>query len=101
MLMSAPKHDPKMLIKDSERLKKRIILLLKRTPEPVIALSTLFELLGFAGLTGIGWGILSGIIVSVAIELGYEVRRVSGRYLLYRKEALYGSTKSKNKSTAP
>lgn len=87
------KSDPKMLINDAEGLKKRVISVFKRTPEPVIALSTVFELMGFPGLTGIGWGILSGIIVSVAIELGYEVRRVGGRYLLYRKGAIYGSNK--------
>ena len=66
-------------------LKNRIISVLKRSPEPVIALSAIFHALGYTGLTGIGWGVLAGFIVSVAIELGYEVRQIGGRYFLFKK----------------
>jgi len=65
--------------------KDRIVSVLKRSPEPVIALSAIFHALGYTGLTGIGWGVLAGFIVSVAIELGYEVRQIGGRYFLFKK----------------
>jgi hypothetical protein len=65
-------------------LKKKLVSILKRSPEPVIALSAIFEALGYTGITGIGWGILGGFVVSVAIELGYEVRQIGGRYILFK-----------------
>jgi len=65
-------------------LKKKLVSTLKRSPEPVIALSAIFETLGYTGLTGIGWGILGGFVVSVAMELGYEVRQIGGRYILFK-----------------
>lgn len=65
-------------------LKDRLVSILKRSPEPVIALSAIFEALGYTGVTGIGWGVLAGFIVSVALELGYEVRRIGGRYIFFK-----------------
>lgn len=65
-------------------LKEKLVSVLKRSPEPVIALSAIFEALGYTGLTGIGWGILGGFIVSVAMELGYEIRQIGGRYILFK-----------------
>ncbi len=65
-------------------LKEKLVSILKRSPEPVIALSAIFEMLGYSGLTGIGWGILGGFVVSVAMELGYEVRQIGGRYILFK-----------------
>lgn len=67
------------------RLQNKIISILKRSPEPAIALSAIFNALGYTGLTGIGWGVLAGFIVSLAIELGYEVRQIGGRYFLFKK----------------
>ena len=66
-------------------LKGRVVSILKRSPEPAIALSAVFEALGYTGVTGIGWGVLAGFIVSVAMELGYEVREIGGRYIFFRK----------------
>ena len=66
------------------RLQNKIISILKRSPEPAIALSAIFHALGYTGLTGIGWGVLAGFIVSLAIELGYEVRQIGGRYFLFK-----------------
>lgn len=65
-------------------LKDRIVSILKRSPEPAIALSAIFQATGFQGITGIGWGVLAGFVVSVAIELGYEVREIGGRYILFK-----------------
>jgi O-antigen/teichoic acid export membrane protein len=65
-------------------LKEKLVSILKRSPEPVIALSAIFEALGYTGITGIGWGILGGFVVSVAIELGYDVRQIGGRYILFK-----------------
>ena len=69
-------------------LKGRIISVLKRSPEPAIALSAVFETLGYTGVTGIGWGVLAGFIVSVAMELGYEVREIGGRYILFKTRSV-------------
>jgi hypothetical protein len=73
-------------IRSVTKYKGTVASILKRSPEPAIALSAVFEALGYAGLTGIGWGVLAGFIVSVAIELGYEVREIGGRYLLFKTE---------------
>jgi len=86
--MSATKEDTtKKLIKTTRVLKERVITVLKRSPEPVIALSAIFHALGFSGLAGIGWGILAGIVTSVAVELGYEIRQIGGRYFLFRQKS--------------
>ena len=52
----------------------------------VIPLTVVFEALGYTGLTGLGWGILSATIASVADELGYEIRLIGARYFLMKKE---------------
>ena len=85
--MSATKEDTKKLIQTTRVLKESVITVLKRSPEPVIALSAIFHALGFSGLAGIGWGILAGIVTSVAVELGYEIRQIGGRYFLFRQKS--------------
>jgi len=65
-------------------LREKIKTVLKRSPEPALALSVIFEAVGFEGLAGIGWGILAGIVVSVAVEVGYETRQIGGRYFLFK-----------------
>lgn len=50
----------------------------------MIPLTLIFEELGFQGVTGLEWGILSGIISTVGIELGYEVEKI-GRTIFLTK----------------
>jgi hypothetical protein len=72
------------LIYSTTVLRKRVITVLKRSPEPALALSAIFEAIGFSGLAGIGWGILAGIVVSASVELGYTIRQIGGRYFLFK-----------------
>ena len=62
---------------------KRVII---EIGSPIIPLTLLFENLGFAGLTGIGWGILAGAIVAVADELGYMIEKSGRQIVLVKKE---------------
>ena len=82
--MSTKEDTTKKLVQSATVIRERVITVLKRSPEPALALSVIFEAVGFAGLAGIGWGILAGIVVSVAVELGYEVRQIGGRYFLFK-----------------
>jgi len=85
--MSTAKEDTnKKLIQTTMVLKERVLTVLKRSPEPAIALSAIFQALGFSGLAGIGWGILAGIVASVAVELGYEIRQIGGRYFFFKQK---------------
>jgi hypothetical protein len=43
---------------------------------PIIPLTLVFESLGFKGVTGMDWGILSGAVSVLAIELGYRVEKI-------------------------
>jgi len=83
-MFSTKEDATKKLIHSTTVLRERVITVLKRSPEPALALSVIFEAIGFAGLAGIGWGILAGIVVSVAVELGYEIRQIGGRYFLFK-----------------
>ncbi len=67
-------------------MKEKVKTVLKRSPEPALALSAVFQVVGFEGLSGIGWGVLAGIVISVAVELGYEVRQIGGRYFLFKEK---------------
>jgi len=58
------------LTKNSTIRIKRILI---EFSSPIIPMSVLFETLGFAGITGIFYGILLGAVSMVAIELGFEV----------------------------
>ncbi len=82
--MPTKEDTTKKLIQSATVLRARVITVLKRSPEPAVALSVIFEATGFSGLAGIGWGILAGIVVSVAVELGYEIRQIGGRYFLFK-----------------
>jgi len=86
--MASENHKQTVNIGTVTAIKSKVVSILKRSPEPAIALSAVFAALGYTGVTGIGWGILSGFIVSVAIELGYDVRESGGRYILFRKEGV-------------
>ena len=83
--MSTKEDNTKKLVQSTMVIRERVITVLKRSPEPALALSAIFEAIGFSGLAGIGWGILAGIVVSVAVELGYEVRQIGGRYFLFKQ----------------
>ncbi len=86
-MFSAKEDATKKLIQSTTVLKKRVITVLKRSPEPALALSVVFEAVGFSGLAGIGWGILAGIVASAAVELGYEIRQIGGRYFLFKPKS--------------
>ena len=57
----------------NKELHNRIKRILIEFSSPIIPMSVLFETLGFAGITGIFYGILLGAVSMVAIELGFEV----------------------------
>ena len=85
-MLSTQEDTVKNLIQTTKVVRQKIITILKRSPEPAIALSAIFQALGFAGLAGIGWGILAGIVASIAVELGYEIRQIGGRYFLFKQK---------------
>jgi len=85
-MLSTQEDTVKNLIQTTKAVRQKIITILKRSPEPAIALSAIFQALGFAGLAGIGWGILAGIVASIAVELGYEIRQIGGRYFLFKQK---------------
>ncbi len=84
--MSTKEDNTKKLIQSTMLLREKVVTVLKRSPEPALALSAVFEAVGFEGLAGIGWGILAGIVISVAVELGYEIRQIGGRYFLFKQK---------------
>jgi hypothetical protein len=86
--MASETNKHKINIRTVTAIKSKVVSILKRSPEPAIALSAVFEALGYTGVTGIGWGILAGFIVSVAIELGYDVREIGGRYIFFKKKGI-------------
>ncbi|MDH5793776.1 MAG: hypothetical protein OEZ18_04340 [Candidatus Bathyarchaeota archaeon] len=77
------------------KLKDRVVSILKRSPEPAIALSAIFRALGYTGVTGIGWGVLAGFVVSVAMEVGYEVREIGGRYIFFKTKIVEAKNRSR------
>jgi hypothetical protein len=85
-MFSTKEDNTKKLIQSTSLLREKVMTVLKRSPEPALALSAIFEAVGFEGLAGIGWGILAGIVVSVAVELGFEIRQIGGRYFLFKQK---------------
>ncbi len=74
--------DVQKAVKSKSRIKNLVV----HMGASVIPLTVVFEALGYTGLTGLGWGILSATIASVADELGYEIRLVGSRYFLMKEE---------------
>lgn len=54
---------------------------------PTIAMSALFEALGYQGLTGVMWGILLGSVSTVATEIGYEVTKLGSIWIIKKPES--------------
>jgi hypothetical protein len=52
---------------------------------PTIAMSALFEALGYSGVNGILWGILLGVVSTVATEMGYEVSKLGTIWTINKK----------------
>jgi len=52
---------------------------------PVIPLTLVFEGLGYTGVTGLEWGIITGIISAVAVELGYRIQKISRSIILVKE----------------
>jgi hypothetical protein len=69
---------------NSELLAKLKKLLLE-TGTAMIPLTVIFESLGFPGLTGLGWGVVSGAVAATAIQLGWELQQIAGRWFLIKK----------------
>ncbi len=76
----------KISITDIPKLKEKIKTLLTRFGASMIPLTAVFEILGYSGMTGLGWGILSAIIVCIADDLGLQLVDVGGRYFLHKKQ---------------
>jgi hypothetical protein len=56
----------------------------------LIPLTAVFEALGYSGVTGLEWGALVGIIVTLAEEAGYEIIKLGK--LRYLRKKVKGST---------
>jgi hypothetical protein len=52
---------------------------------PIIPLTLVFESIGYAGVTGLEWGIITGVISAVAVELGYRVQKLSRSIVLVKE----------------
>ena len=52
----------------------------------MIPMSLLFEQLGYTGLQGIYWGILSGVVSALAVELGFEVSKFGSQIVLKKPD---------------
>jgi hypothetical protein len=61
---------------------KRVIMEIGGT---MIPLSLIFSNLGFQGITGVEWGVLSGAISTVGIEMGYQVQKIGRSIFLIKK----------------
>lgn len=85
----AKKGQKKIDIKEIPKIAKQFPKAFKKSFEifggSSIPLTLIFEALGYSGMTGIGWGLLTGAIVTAASELGYEVYK-SHRLLYIRKK---------------
>jgi hypothetical protein len=81
-----PEESARIDVQKAVKSKNRIKDLLVHMGATVVPLTVVFEALGYTGLTGLGWGILSATIASVADELGYEVRVIGARYFLMKNE---------------
>jgi hypothetical protein len=52
----------------------------------MIPMSVLFAELGYTGLQGIYWGILSGVVSALAVELGFEVSKFGSQIVLKKPD---------------
>jgi hypothetical protein len=57
---------------------------------PIIPFTLLFQALGYAGVVGVDYGTLSGLVTTCAIELGYTVDKM-GRFIILRKKSEKGA----------
>jgi hypothetical protein len=78
-----------------EELLKRIRRVIIEAGAPMIPMSLLFEGLGFTGIAGVGWGILVGVILAIAIEMGYEIDKF-GKQIVIKKPDTNTSNKEKS-----
>ena len=82
---------------DLTRVDKETINKIKRViiefGAPIIPFTILFQNLGFAGVTGVDYGTLSGLITACAVELGYNVEKV-GRFIILHKTTKGKTNKS-------
>jgi len=70
---------------DVDSIKKLLI----EIGSPIIPLTLVFQGLGFAGVTGVEWGMLAGAVSALATELGYKVERIGRSIMLVQhKEGL-------------
>jgi hypothetical protein len=60
---------------------KRIII---EFGSPTIAMSVLFEMLGYSQVNGIMWGVLLGVVSTVATEIGYEVTKLGSIWIIQK-----------------
>ena len=74
------------MIQVDKELIARIKRILIEFGSPTIAMSALFEALGYQGLTGIWWAVLLGVISTVATELGFEVVKLGTIWVIKKPE---------------
>ena len=70
----------------NKALVNRVKRILLETGTPMIPMSLLFEQLGYTGLQGIYWGILSGVVSALAVELGFEVSKFGSQIVLKKPD---------------
>jgi hypothetical protein len=70
----------------NKALVNRVKRILLETGAPMIPMSLLFEQLGYTGLQGIYWGILSGVVSALAVELGFEVSKFGSQIVLKKPD---------------
>jgi len=63
----------------------------------MIPLALIFQELGFQGVTGVEWGILSGAISTVGMEMGYQLERIGRSIFLIRKRHEGGDKNAEKK----
>lgn len=79
-------------IKIDKELVSRVKRILIEFGGPTIAMSALFEALGYQGLNGVLWGILLGVVSTIATELGYEVNKLGTIWTVRKPETKNTST---------
>ena len=62
----------------TDRIKRIII----ETSSPIIPATLIFHSLGYAGITGVYWGLLMGAISVISIELGYDIIKLGSIIVL-------------------
>ena len=59
--------------------------LLMEVSAPMIPMCVLFEELGYTGLQGVYYALLSGAIMGLAVELGFEVSKFGSQVVLKKE----------------